>query len=777
VTSDRMSIVGRRYAPMLWPRAARAVVWVALIMTMMSTSGGDTRAHEPIQDETDASMTLTDVTRYIAEAPIIREVALSPDGQVLIYSVSRGSVRENNWESELLLQRLDREGNPDGPPHELASVVSDKVTTFSPKWRPDGRSVAYFATLSNDDASGAGFPAAQSHDADKKSASALVRYDLASGKAVAIPLDDRPRPLVQANAADSRPKIRAIPSNYEWSPSGRFIAFMSQSEASPRLDPRTGVLANTNQSTPGLPAARSGLFTLDVSTGIVTQLPLQRLHVLAFDWAPDEHALVVAASPTTEGVTIRRTDLFIARRDTGEVVDLVKQPGQDMFPSWSTDGRSIAFSSHFGDPVYQSGWLAVVPARGGPVTRVGMPDDPAVSLPGKWFPDGKTYAYIAAHQLAWRLVVADLEKRQTTVVGSDMTNVDAVSFSADRRRCAIVRSTVNSPPEIFVQDWPSGVARQITKYASAFPLAPRVRLDRVSWPSSDGRFEIHGLLLTPRLAWTNERAARPQRPLPAVLFHYGGPSMVSSSFSSGISQGGILAFAVRGYAVLAVNSRGRGGYGDAFRQSIRDDQSVGRLQHADAMAGLDVLVTRGIADPDRLAVHGHSYGGYLSAYDITQTNRFRAAVVHEGVGADRLTAAVGYTSSDSDWALLVRDLAGAGIRDPFERSEQERLIAESPLFNVGRVKTPTLLQFGTNSGANTEGRKLFGALQRAGVPSELQVYDEGHVFARPSARADSMARMGAWLDYWVRDMPYPDPALGSSYDAWRSSQRVTRTER
>ena len=87
-------------------------------------------------------------------------------------------------------------------------------------------------------------------------------------------------------------------------------------------------------------------------------------------------------------------------------------------------------------------------------------------------------------------------------------------------------------------------------------------------------------------------------------------------------------------------------------------------------------------------------------------------------------------------------------------------------FHLNRVRTPTLLLYGARSLA-AEGEMLFGGLQRFGVPSELVMYDEGHITVRPAAVADEWARTTAWFDYWLRGMPYPDPERQRAYDAWR----------
>jgi dipeptidyl aminopeptidase/acylaminoacyl peptidase len=123
-------------------------------------------------------------------------------------------------------------------------------------------------------------------------------------------------------------------------------------------------------------------------------------------------------------------------------------------------------------------------------------------------------------------------------------------------------------------------------------------------------------------------------------------------------------------------------------------------------------------------------------------------------------------------ALTVRDLYG--MTDPFAPEERARIIAESPLFQMERFRTPTLLQFGAHSLATRIGGPLYGALQRLEIPAEFLVYDEGHVTQRPAAAVDELTRLADWFDYWLRNLPYPDAARAKAYDAWRNAHTPPR---
>jgi dipeptidyl aminopeptidase/acylaminoacyl peptidase len=219
--------------------------------------------------------------------------------------------------------------------------------------------------------------------------------------------------------------------------------------------------------------------------------------------------------------------------------------------------------------------------------------------------------------------------------------------------------------------------------------------------------------------------------------------------------------------VLVPNTRGRGGYGDALEQGISDGKSMVGRPFEDAMAGIDLLIERGIADAGRLGILGHSYGGSFTVYAVTQTNRFKGAVAHEAGAADMI-GHYAYPFEPGSWRrLLARDLGG--IHDPTDPAEGAVMLAEAPGLHANRVKTPTLMQFGAKALAESAGRPLFNAWRHFGVPTALFVYDEGHVFDRPAAIADDLTRTIEWLDHWVRGIEYPDAGRAKEYEAWRKS--------
>jgi dipeptidyl aminopeptidase/acylaminoacyl peptidase len=723
----------------------------------------------------------SELARLVVETPRYNEVRISPTGSHVVYSAARGSVADNSYVTELILQSLapmTREA--DRTIRLEVRTGTTSPTRFSPQWIPDGSGLTFFsvASLSPGGPDSAAAIASSANSTETRppasGSPSLVRYALVSGRV--SPVRPNGPEVGRGESAQDQPGMRTVQvgTDYRWSPDSRFIAFTAPLASSRPLDPRRGILVSPQWLQGDGENPRSALFVLDVSSSHIAQLSPDSYHVQRFDWAPDASALVVAATPDADGMPSTRTDLTIIERPTGHARALVSRPGMDGSPSWSPDGRWIAFSSHFGSPSANAGSPAVVAAAGGPVTRLAGADGYKLSAFSQafWSADSSRFLYVSGHHLSPHLVEAQLSShRVVSLTPDDDVYEDRYSLSADGRWLAFTRESPSTPPDLFVKSFPAGQPRPITQAAPRSAMLSRLRMERIRWPSRDAKFTIEGFLLT---AGVVGKPGAPNSPAPTLVFLEGGPSMVRAGFATDGFNGAVAVLAAQGYAVLVPNTRGRGGYGEAFEQGMRDGRSAGRLPYEDLAAGVDVLVRRGIADPERLGILGHSYGAYLTAYAVTQTHRFKAAVVHEAHVVEWLTEAL-TAAPAADWALLVRDLYG--ITNVFDPVERARLIAESPALNADRVSTPTLLLFGARSRAREAGRPLYNALERVGLPAELVVYDEGHVFSRPAAIADSLERTAAWFDYWLRGLPYVDADRARRYAAWSAAKRPARQDK
>jgi dipeptidyl aminopeptidase/acylaminoacyl peptidase len=224
-----------------------------------------------------------------------------------------------------------------------------------------------------------------------------------------------------------------------------------------------------------------------------------------------------------------------------------------------------------------------------------------------------------------------------------------------------------------------------------------------------------------------------------VILHGGPPGSFSRSFVGGVGSYPIASFASAGFAILRPNVRGSSGYGREFRHANMRDWGGGDFK--DAMAGIDTLIASGVADGDKLGVMGWSYGGYLTAYTITQTTRFRAASVGAGI-----TNLVSYVGS-ADIPGFISSYFGGEFWDAPELWQQR-----SAMLNIKAVTTPTLIQHGELDVRVpiSQGYELFTALKRRNVPVTMVAYPrQGHGISEPKLQLDVMRRNLEWFEQWV----------------------------
>jgi dipeptidyl aminopeptidase/acylaminoacyl peptidase len=288
----------------------------------------------------------------------------------------------------------------------------------------------------------------------------------------------------------------------------------------------------------------------------------------------------------------------------------------------------------------------------------------------------------------------------------------------------------------------SFAAKQVARVQAIPPDAPIGRTDVLHWKAQDG-LEIEGLLTYP-VAY--ERG----RKVPLLVIVHGGPTGVfTQSFTGMPSPYPITVFAERGYAVLRVNPRGSGGYGRKFRYANYQDWGGG--DYRDIMAGVDHVISLGVADPDRLGIMGWSYGGYMTSWVITQSKRFKAASVGAGV-----TNLMSFTGT-ADIPGFVPDYFGGDYWNVFDRWR-----GRSAMFNVKGVTTPTLIQHGEEDRRVpiSQGYELYNALVRQGVATQMVVYPrQPHGLQEPKFIKDAMERNLEWFDRWIRGSKTRSPSF------------------
>ena len=291
---------------------------------------------------------------------------------------------------------------------------------------------------------------------------------------------------------------------------------------------------------------------------------------------------------------------------------------------------------------------------------------------------------------------------------------------------ALMWTTDSASPEIYAFE--NGSLRKLTHHNDALLAELKLGETRdVNAVSKDGT-QVHGLITLPPGA----QAGKAQ---PMLLFIHGGPDGQDAHRFDILRQ----LFAAHGYAILNVNYRGSAGRGSAFQQIIFSDW--GHYEVEDLLASVDQVVKDGLADPDKLAVGGWSYGGILTDYTIASTTRFKAA--SSGAGTGNPVALFGI----DEYIYQYQSELGYPWKDP-----EKYIKLGYPLYHADRIKTPTLYM-GGDKDFNVPligGEQMYEALRSLNVPAELIVYPgQFHGFTRPSFIRDRYQRWFDWYDKWV----------------------------
>ncbi len=465
-------------------------------------------------------------------------------------------------------------------------------------------------------------------------------------------------------------------------------------------------------------------------------------------WSPDGRR-VVFSRMRTGAADFYVSDLWVVDAGRGQARRLTEQIGRAISPAWSPDGAMIAC---YGTDEQEAGYgealtrVWTVPAAGGTPNRLTAAYDrgvmlhrwPAVSPPPVWTPDGRAIVFPVATDGNVHIVSADAGTGNVRSIVTGSRQVTSVSVHGATGRIAFSAADLDTPADVYACAGDGSAEERLTRVnAQLLTGVALPRVERRTFSSPHGG-TVDGWLFLPTTA---------VKPAPLLLDIHGGPhSFMGNAFSPTYFYRYTLAS--RGWAILTLNPTGSGSYGKEFAHGIRG--RWGEYDMPEQMAAVDALVAEGVADGRRLAVAGASYGGFMSSWIITHTDRFKAAAIDAPVA--NLESFHG-TSDVGIW------FAPFEMRGPLmaTRETYRRL---SPINYVDRVTTPTLILHGEADDRCPigQGEELFAALIAAGrVPVEFVRYPGGsHGFVlngRPSHRVDFNRRVTNWVERYAGDPP------------------------
>lgn len=565
----------------------------------------------------------------------------------------------------------------------LKTFKSRRFTTsikadHSPKWSPDGKSLAF---LSN-------------------------RYE--KTQIYIIPLD--------GGEAEALTESKTGISSFEWSPSGSRIAFLSPEPETKEEKKKKQVKddARVVDADKRHPLLR----IIDIKTKQEKTLTKSNWRISEYKWLPKGDSLIIFATDHQQPELFTHK-IYEISAASGEMKLKAAPGGAFSGLKISPSGKTLAYigSRIDGPDPYD---LYLLPVSGGKPRNLtaGCLDRQIANFT---YLSEEVLLTLAQTRFTGTFYTISIDKK---IKKSNSFKVNpSGSFAANSEIVAFVGETALTAPELYLSK-KFAPCKKITAINKEWQPGNPVQPEFITYKSFDQR-EIEAALYKPKNHKEGDR-------LPLIVWVHGGPS---GRFSDRFDSWAQL-FSARGYAVLCPNIRGSTGYGFEFMAANRYDWGGGDFK--DIMAGAGFLVEKGIADSDRLGIAGWSYGGYMAAWAVTQTNRFKAAVS----GAPMTDLAFEYGAEMSE--INAYDTWYLGT--PYENLD--RFIRMSPMTYVKNVKTPTLILCGENDPVDPIGqcKQFYRGLRRCGVVTKFVIYPrEGHGIGEEKHRVDRLFRVLDWF--------------------------------
>ena len=457
-------------------------------------------------------------------------------------------------------------------------------------------------------------------------------------------------------------------------------------------------------------------------------------HVTELAWSPDSRAIAIAHQPTPAADDWTRADLAEVDVSSGAVKPLAATNAAESSPSYSRDGKFLAYIRTSDPPRWAGdGHIVLVTRATGESRTLPATYDEQPNLLG-FTADSAHLLFSESKHTRSAIYSIPVDGPPTVLYepARGIFNSGSMHVNATGTALGLALESTVEAPEAYVMKLDDAPHR-VSSANADLPKLPLGKTEAIHWKSKDG-LEIEGLLTYPANYETG-------RKYPLILNIHGGPTGVfGEAFIGRPGPYPIAAFAARGYAVLRPNPRGSSGYGRTFRFANYNDW--GGKDYEDDQAGVDQVIKMGVADPDRLAVMGWSYGGYMTSWTITQTHRFKAAAVGAGV-----TDLWSFTGT-SDIPGFLPDYFGGEPWAQFDAFQKH-----SPITYVKNVTTPTLVLHGEADVRvpTSQGYEYYHALRRNGVTTKMVVYPrQPHGPSEPKFVLDIMQRHLDWMEKYVR---------------------------
>ncbi|HIF39021.1 MAG TPA: S9 family peptidase [Gemmatimonadetes bacterium] len=655
----------------------------------------------------------------VFEVKNIGGVAMSPSGNEVLYTLNTVDLKENDSDTNIWLVRRSEIGW--GDPIQLTNHPGNDS---NPQWHPTGKRFAFLATGRESDESQS--KSSSSANTSNASTNMIMEMSLLGGE---------PSQLLQHETNIS---------SFQWSPDGRYIGFRASDSES--QDRKTRKQNGRDVNLEDEPGSYTHIWLSDSSEASVKKLTEgTNFTVTGFSWSPDSRQIVFSGTPSDQPYDSWRSDVYLldVNASTKESIKLTTNPGPDSNPQWSPDGNHIFYMGQQTDN-YQVAMNRVwkISAMGGLPEEV-SPKGDIQPARYKFTADGTGAFFETTTGTTRGLFYIDLEIRKPIRISPDSGVRGSFSFSQNNEVGVYVFEDPTSPVELYLSSFEDGPnpnmseSMQLTNHNSHTKIFAVGKTETIQWENNVDGKEVEGVLLYPA-GWTKKDGPRA-----TVVKIHGGPSGVYvENFQAASSGADAQRYAGDGYFVLLPNPRGSSGYGEAGLQSVVQDW--GGLDFQDIMSGVDHLIAEGYAHPDSLGVMGWSYGGFMTAWAVTQTDRFKAAV-----------AGAAITENISMWGTqdiqhVFEAYFGGG---PYEPGLWEVYQRSNPLAFVQNASTPTMIIHGENDPRvpPNQARTFYRGLRANGVETKLVWLPRtGHGPREPGLQFERSLAQKEWMDQHIR---------------------------
>ncbi|MFO7890589.1 MAG: S9 family peptidase [bacterium] len=652
------------------------------------------------------SMNFTDVVNLKR----VSSPRLSPNGDQLLFTMSEACWKDNKYISHIYRIQTDGTG--------LVQMTNGKDGESGGYWSPDGKTIAFISKRGADD-------------------SQIFFLNNSGGEAIQFT------------------KHEGDIHSLQWSPDGKQIYFSA-------TDPLTAEEKKKKEKKDDAFLFEQNwkprhLWVIDVKSKEEKKLTDGDFSIQSFNLSRDDSKIVYSKAPTPLYDDVLKAEIWLMNLKDKSKKQITNNEVYETSIELSPDNKHILFVSDSDkelDETYFQGALFIVPVKGGTPELI-LPDFTPEIYGATWSADGNHIYFTANMGVHVEIFSLNMKNRNTTQLTEGMHSFYGFDYIPEINHIAYIVNTPNNPGKLWIANMELFTSKMVynpyLKDLESFELA---KYEVIEWKGEDG-YPVEGILIYPIDYQKGKR-------YPLLAHTHGGPAASDKMGFDGYAH----ARAGRGYAILKPNYRGSTGYGNKV---LRD--MVGHYFHqadGDVLTGVDYLIEKGIADPDKLGTMGWSAGGHMTNWLITVTDRFKAA--SSGAGASNWISM--YAQSDvriyrTPWFL----------GDPWhEDSPLDTYRAHSPIFRIHEATTPTLILVGENDKRvpMPQSVELYRGLKANGVPTELVVFPRsGHGPRELLHRLYRMNKQFQWLEKYIRDkeFTFDEPPLVEENDKSMKDKR------